>query len=195
MSSTLAVSIGKGCQHYRLRLLLQLIHHRADQCLFVDHNHGLPEVGDLVGQRGDSVYDGRATNDPNKERGKGDYGGGPGAAASAAGQPEVATVNRSDLAPALGDDTLTTVLPEDRALQGCNPSAEEDSNTASPGGDDVARAGHPAGSIPMRRIPGGSGDSVHLDSPHSVSSTSNHCRVLSVTPFAFPAFHAEPKQK
>lgn len=68
--------------------------------------------------------------------------------------------------------TITVVDPEDRALQGSNPSAAIDSNTAGLG--EEARPGRPpAGSISKRKIPGGLGDRVPQvqSSPSSSSQT------------------------
>ena len=52
------------------------------------------------------------------------------------------------------------VRPEDRAIQGWNPSAELNANTAGLSGSAVRLGPATAGSIPKRKIPGGLGDSV-----------------------------------
>ena len=50
------------------------------------------------------------------------------------------------------------VRPEDRAIQGWNPSAELNSNTAGWSGSSELLWPATAGSIPKRKIPGGLGD-------------------------------------
>ena len=87
------------------------------------------------------------------------------------------------------------VHPEDRALQGCNPSAGWASEPAGPGGGDIAWVGQPAGPSRKRKIPGGSGDRVPppwLDENFAVKPHKAR-RGKSVGLSDDAAFHAEPK--
>ena len=70
---------------------------------------------------------------------------------------------------------MTPVEPEDRALLGSNPSAEFNSNTAGLG-EKACPGRPPAGSIPMRKIPGGLGDRV----PRVQSSLSSNQTTKSI---------------
>ena len=84
-----------------------------------------------------------------------------------------------------------TVLPEDRALQGCNPSAEENSNTAGLGGGDLARAGHLRDRLQSEKSQGVWGtESPICDAPLTINKRRSMC----VSIFPIPAFHAEPVQ-
>ena len=79
---------------------------------------------------------------------------------------------------------IGVVHPEDRALQGCNPSAGWASEPAGPGGGDIARAGQPAGPSRKRKIPGGSGDRVPRGSTRTLRS--NHTKHAGESPLAHP---------